>query len=205
MFSGSSSYLGGQTGRPGPQQFGSSFSQPPAQPQPNAFAPQPTGFGQPQLQQQYTGYPVQGQPVGFQQSQVTQSYTGLPSQQYGQVPQQNFQAGGPPQQQQQQQPQPPPAPAQKPQPTGFSQMAASFQSAAPAKPKGRRTSKAATTRIPNIRLSFITAKDQAQFETLFKSAVGNEQTLSGDKSRDILLRSGLDGDTLSQIWLVSFS
>jgi hypothetical protein len=81
-------------------------------------------------------------------------------------------------------------------------MAASFQTAAPTKPKGRRASKAASTRIPNIRLSFITAKDQAQFETLFKSAVGNEQMLSGDRSRDILLRSGLDGDTLSQIWLV---
>jgi actin cytoskeleton-regulatory complex protein PAN1 len=84
-------------------------------------------------------------------------------------------------------------------------MAASFQSAASAKPKGRRASKASGTRIPNIRLSFITAKDQAQFETLFKSAVGNEQTLSGDKSRDILMRSGLDGDTLSQIWLVLLS
>jgi actin cytoskeleton-regulatory complex protein PAN1 len=207
MFSGSSSYLGGQTGRPGPQQFGSSFGQQP-KPQPNAFAPQPTGFGQPQLQQQYTGYSMQGQPVGFQQPQATQSYAGLPGQQYGQGPQQGFQTGGPPppppqqQQQQQQPPQPPPAPVQKPQPTGFSQMAASFQTAAPANPKGRRASKAATTRIPNIRLSFITAKDQAQFETLFKSAVGNEQTLSGDKSRDILLRSGLDGDTLSQIWLV---
>jgi hypothetical protein len=211
MFSGSSSYLGGQTGRPGPQQFGSSFGQPPPQPQPNAFAPQPTGFGQPQLQQQYTGYPIQGQPVGFQQPQVTQSYTGLPGQQFGQGPLQGplqgFQTGGPPPppQQQQQQLQPPPAPAQKPQPTGFSQMAASFQTATLAKSKGRRTSKASTTRIPNIRLSFITAKDQAQFETLFKSAVGNEQTLSGDKSRDILLRSGLDGDTLSQIWWVPLS
>ena len=205
MFSGSSSYLGGQTGRPGPQQFGSSFGQQTPQSQPNAFAPQPTGFGQPQLQQQYTGYPIQGQPVGFQQPQLTPSYTGLPGQQYGQVPQQSFQTGGPPPQQQQQQPQPPSAPVQKSQLTGFTQMAASFQSAAPAKPKGRRASKASTTKIPNIRLSFITAKDQAQFETLFKSAVGNEQTLSGDKSRDILLRSGLDGDTLSQIWLVFLS
>jgi actin cytoskeleton-regulatory complex protein PAN1 len=201
MFSGSNSYLGGQTGRPSPQQFGSSFGQQPSQAQPSAFAPQPTGFGQPQLQQQYTGYPMQGQPVGFQQPQVTQPYAGLPVSQYGQGPEQSFQTGGPPPQQQQQA-QPPSAPVQKSHPTGFSQMAASFQSAAPTKPKGRRASKASTTRIPNIRLSFITAKDQAQFETLFKSAVGSEQTLSGDKSRDILLRSGLDGDTLSQIWLV---
>jgi actin cytoskeleton-regulatory complex protein PAN1 len=215
MFSGSSSYLGGQTGRPNPQQFGSLFGQQPPQPQPNAFAPQPTGFGQAPMQQQYTGYPTQGQPGAFQQPQLPQlpqSYTGLPSQQYGQAPQQSFQTGGFAQQLQQQQqpppppqPQPPPAPAQQPQPTGFSQMAASFQTAAPAKPKARRVSKATSTRIPNMRLSFITAKDQAQFETLFKSAVGSEQTLSGDKSRDILLRSGLDGDTLSQIWFVSLS
>jgi actin cytoskeleton-regulatory complex protein PAN1 len=89
-----------------------------------------------------------------------------------------------------------------PQPTGFSQMAASFQTmGGSTKPKGRRVSKP-TTKIPNIRISFITAKDQAQFETLFKSAVGSEQTLSGEKSRDVLLRSGLDGDSLSHIWYV---
>jgi len=79
-------------------------------------------------------------------------------------------------------------------------MTASFQNAgSSAKPKGRRAPKA-PAKIPNIRLSFITAKDQAQFETLFKSAAGDEQALSGDKSRDILLRSNLDGDSLSQIW-----
>jgi hypothetical protein len=67
--------------------------------------------------------------------------------------------------------------------------------------RGRRASKAkAGTKIPNIRLSFITAQDQAKFETLFKSAVGDGQTLSGDKSRDLLLRSKLDGNALSQIW-----
>lgn len=79
-------------------------------------------------------------------------------------------------------------------------MTASFQNAgSSAKPKGRRAPKA-SAKIPNIRLSFITAKDQAQFETLFKSAAGDEQALSGDKCRDILLRSNLDGDSLSQIW-----
>ncbi len=101
----------------------------------------------------------------------------------------------------QQQPQPhqqPPASVQ-PQPTGFAQMAASFQNAGTSKPKGRRAAKP-SAKIPNIRLSFITAKDQAQFETLFKSAAGDEQALSGDKSRDILMRSNLDGDSLSQIW-----
>jgi hypothetical protein len=203
MFSGSSSYLGGQSGRPGPQQFGSSFSQQQApQPPPNVFTQQPTGFGQAPMPQQYasTGYPMQPQATGFQQPQMSQmppSYGGVPNQ-FG-PGLQSFQTGAPPQQQQQQQFQAPPAPVQQPQPTGFSQMAASFQSAASTKPKGRRTSKT-STKIPSIRLSFITAKDQAQFETLFKSAVGSEQTLSGDKSRDILLRSGLDGDSLSQIW-----
>lgn len=82
-------------------------------------------------------------------------------------------------------------------------MAASFQSTPqPEKPKGRRASKAGV-KIPNIRLSFITAADQAKFETLFKSAVGNGQTLSGDKSRDLLLRSNLDGNSLSQIWTLA--
>lgn len=203
MFSGSSSYLGGQSGRPGPQQFGSSFhQQPPSQPQPNAFTVQPTGLGPGPMQQQFTntGYSMQPQSTGFQQSQMPQAYTGLPSQQYGQASQ-AFPTGA--STQQQPQTQSAPAPVQQPQPTGFSQMAASFQTAATAKPKGRRVSKV-TTRIPNIRLSFITAKDQAQFETLFKSAVGSEQTLSGEKARDILLRSGLDGDSLSQIWYALF-
>jgi actin cytoskeleton-regulatory complex protein PAN1 len=204
MFSGSSSYLGGQSGRPGPQQFGSSFNQqPPSQPQPNAFIVQPTGFGPGPVQQQFTntGYSMQPQATGFQQPQMPQAYTGLPNQQYGQAPQ-AFPTGA--STQQQPQTQSAPAPVQQPQPTGFSQMAASFQTAAAAKPKGRRVSKV-TTRIPNIRLSFITAKDQAQFETLFKSAVGSEQTLSGEKARDILLRSGLDGDSLSQIWYGLFT
>jgi actin cytoskeleton-regulatory complex protein PAN1 len=205
MFSGSSSYLGGQTGRPGPQQIGSSFNQqPPLRSQPNAFSAQPTSFGSGPAQQQFTntGYPMQSQTAGFQpgfqQPQMPQAYTGLPNQQYSQAPQVvpiPTGASTP----QQPQTQSAPAPFQQSQPTGFSQMAASFQSASSAKPKGRRASKS-TTRIPNIRLSFITVKDQAQFETLFKSAVGSEQTLSGEKARDILLRSNLDGDSLSQIW-----
>jgi hypothetical protein len=144
--------------------------------------------------------------VGFPQNQMQQQYTSFPggqqAQQYAQVPQlQSYQLGVPPMASTQQS-QPPASAPVKPQPTGFSQMAASFQNLGGlTKPKGRRVSKS-TTKIPNIRLSFITAKDQAQFETLFKSAVGSEQTLSGEKSRDILLRSGLDGDLLSQIWYV---
>jgi actin cytoskeleton-regulatory complex protein PAN1 len=219
MFSGSNSYLGGQSGRPGgPQQYNSfQQGQQPQQPQqPNAFLnTNPTGFGAAPLQQNYTGYPMQPQATGFQQPQMQQQQTGFPGQQqpgqFNQPPQQQaFQTGAPPmpqipsqfQNQNQVPPQPAPAPVQQPQPTGFAQMADSFKatpSAAPA--RGRRSSKAKpVTKIPSIRLSFITAQDQAKFEQLFKSAVGDQQTLSGDKSRDLLMRSKLDGNSLSQIW-----
>ena len=83
-------------------------------------------------------------------------------------------------------------------------MAASFQTGGTAKPQGRRAEKKPSKKIPNIRLSFITAQDQAKFETLFKSAVGDsETTMSGEKARDLLMRSRLDGDSLSHIWLVN--
>lgn len=215
MFSGSNSYLGGQSGRPGgPQQYGSFQSQQPPPQQQNFLGPQPTGYGQAPLQQQYTGFPMQNQQTGFQPQQMQPQPTGYAGQpspfNNPQAPQQqNFQTGAPPmpqipqqyQQQTQQQSQPPPTAPVKPQPTGFAAMADSFKttpSAAPA--RGRRASKSKGARIPNIRLSFITAQDQAKFETLFKSAVGDGQTLSGDKSRDLLLRSKLDGNSLSQIW-----
>ena len=81
-------------------------------------------------------------------------------------------------------------------------MADSFRTAgsSPTTGRGRRASKAKGTKIPSIRLSFITAQDQAKFEQLFKSAAGDGQTLSGDKSRDLLMRSKLDGNSLSQVW-----
>ena len=60
-----------------------------------------------------------------------------------------------------------------------------------------------SSRIPNIRLSFITATDQAKFEQLFKSAVGEGTALDGEKARDLLLRSKLPGSGLSQIWILS--
>uniref|UniRef100_A0A8H7NAD5 EH domain-containing protein n=1 Tax=Bionectria ochroleuca TaxID=29856 RepID=A0A8H7NAD5_BIOOC len=93
----------------------------------------------------------------------------------------------------------------KPQPTGFNEMAASFQTSSSSRPQGRRAEKKATVnKIPNIRLSFITATDQAKFETLFKSAVGdNSTTMSGEKARDLLMRSQLDGDSLSHIWTLA--
>jgi hypothetical protein len=261
MYSNSNAFLNsGNSPRPGTQpqqQYGGGFGnlapgQQPGQQQPSPFAPQPTGFGQQPLQQQYTGYPLQAQPTGYQQSPqpLQQQYTGFPGQ--GQ-PQQQFQTSSAPpmppmppqfqqqyqqqqvpqptgypaqqqpqlqqqvpqptgfpapQQQQQQPPQQQPQPTSstispppiKPQPTGFAEVAASFQTGGTAKPKGRRASKS-QTKIPNIRLSFITAADQAKFETLFKSAVGDgSATMSGEKARDLLLRSKLDGDALSHIW-----
>ncbi|KAL2068623.1 hypothetical protein VTL71DRAFT_14960 [Oculimacula yallundae] len=220
MFSGSNSYLGGQSGRPGgPQQFNSFPNQQgQQQAQQQVFMnPNPTGFGQQAqapLQPNFTGYPgMQPQQTGFQPQQMQQQPTGFPGQQFnnGQPQQQqSFQTGAPPMpqipQQYQSQPQqaPPAAQAQKPQATGFAQMADSFRSTPAAAPaRGRRASKSKGSKIPSIRLSFITAQDQAKFETLFKSAAGDEQTLSGDKSRDLLMRSKLDGNALSQIWTLA--
>jgi hypothetical protein len=205
MFSGSNSYLGGgNSARPGQPQYGQQQQQQSFQ-QPGGFqgglGPQPTGFGGGPLQPQFTGFP--GQPQSFQQAPQQQpQFTGYPGQQgqsFQQAPQQQpFQTGAPPQQQQQQQPPPQP---QRPQPTGMTsaQMASSFmgtsasQSIPPPPP-------AKSSKIPNIRLSFITAPDQAKFEQLFKSAVGNAQAMSGDQARDLLMRSKLTGDALSHIW-----
>ena len=214
--------MGGQ--QPGQQQQQPSpfapqptgFGQAPLQQQYTGYPgvqPQPTGLqapGQGQLQPQFTGY---GQPPP--QQNFSAAAPAMPA-----IPQQYQQQFQQQQQQQQQQPPnafgsalpqpsaqtaalPPAAPVQKPQPTGFSEMAASFQTGGTAKPKGRREAKP-VTKIPNIRLSFITAQDQARFETLFKSAVGDGQTtMSGEKARDLLMRSRLDGESLSQIWYVS--
>ncbi|KAJ4141082.1 actin organization and endocytosis protein [Fusarium equiseti] len=237
MYSNSNAFLGGNSQRPGQQQQygGGSFGnmgagqQQPGQ-QPSPFAPQPTGFGQAPLQQQYTGFPMQGQGLQPQQP-LQQQFTGFPGQQQQQPQQQqSFQTGTPampsipPQfqqqfQQQQQQQQPtgfsaspqqasgpsnPPAVPMKPQATGFTEMAASFQTGGTAKPRGRRPEKPQPNKIPNIRLSFITAQDQAKFETLFKSAVGDGgMTMSGEKARDLLMRSRLDGDSLSHIWTLA--
>ncbi|CAG8970923.1 hypothetical protein HYALB_00000903 [Hymenoscyphus albidus] len=224
MYSGSNSFLGGQSGRPGgPQQFNSfpgqqqPQQQQQQQQQPGGFLnSNPTGYGVAPLQQQYTGFPMQSQQTGFQpqqQQQLQPQQTGFPGQQnqaqYGNPlqQQQSFQTGAPPMPQMPQQFQnqnQPPVPPQKPQPTGFAQMADSFRTTPAAPARGRRASKAKSgTKIPNIRLSFITAQDQAKFETLFKSAVGDGQTLSGDKSRDLLMRSKLDGNILSQIWTLA--
>jgi len=170
--------------------------------------PQATGFPGQQPQQQY------GAQTGMQQMQPQQTGYGMMQPQVtGWQPQQSSFQQQP--SYQQQQPQQPPQQLQPQQTqsqpqlqstkTGMTsaQMADSFRStgsstqAAP--PQAPRTS----NKIPGMRLSFITASDQAKFEQLFKSAVGSEQALSGDKARDLLLRSNLGGDALGQIWTLS--
>ncbi|EXJ79141.1 hypothetical protein A1O3_08642 [Capronia epimyces CBS 606.96] len=209
MYSSSNSFLGGtNSARPGPGGFGQqqsfgSFNQAPQQQSP--FAPQPTGFPG-QLQAQQTGFPGYGQqqqsfPAPVQQPQ----FTGYPAQnqsqpsQFPQAPpfqqQPSFQAA--PQLQQQ-----PTAAPIRPQQTS-SQIASSFTAgSSTAAPSNRRATKS-SSKIPNIRLSFITATDQAKFEQLFKSAVGDSQSLDGEKARDLLLRSKLPGSDLSRIWILS--
>jgi actin cytoskeleton-regulatory complex protein PAN1 len=191
MYSQSSSFMGGgSSARPAPGQFGqpqqsfNNFQQQQQQPQP-AFAPQPTGYGASSVQPQFTGYPGPGQQPSFQAPPQQPQVTGYPPQ--GQPPQQQtFQQ--PPQQQpypitqpqQTQQPQQSSVAPIRPQQTS-SQIAQSFQStpsASAAPVQGNKKSKA----IPNIRLSFITATDQAKFEQLFKSAVGDNKALDGKVS-----------------------
>ena len=174
MYSNSNSYLGGgNSARPGQSQYGqpsySNFQQGQQQ-QPGGLAPQPTGFGNAPLQQQYTGYPPQAQQTGFQNQQQQQQFTGLPQQNLPPQQQQSFQTGQAPQ-------------SQLPQRTGqtSSQIAQSFQGpSATSTPAAQPT--APGTKIPKIRLSFLTAQDQAKFEQLFKSAVGDGQALDGTTS-----------------------
>nr|POE63186.1 actin cytoskeleton-regulatory complex protein pan1 [Quercus suber] len=208
MFSGSNSYLGGaNSARAGQPQYGQQQQQQQQQPfQNQSFGAQQTGYGQAPLQNLHTGYPVGGlqpQATGYpaQQSQLQQgpSYGGF------QAPQPTGFQSQP--QAQQSQPQqnaiPPPPQIQRPQPTGMtsSDMANSFRGTAAA--PQQRPSANTGSKIPNIRLSFITAQDQAKFEQLFKSATGGAQALSGEQAKDLLLRSKLDGNSLAQVWTLS--
>lgn len=210
MFSGSNSYLGGgNSARPGQPGYGQQqqqqqqYGQQPGGFQ-NGLPPQPTGYGAP-LQQQFTGFPGQPQQQSFGQQQLGQQSlqpqftTAFPNQQM-----QSFATGATPQSlpQPQSSPQPPPKP-QRPQQTGMtsSQMANSFRG--PSSQELPPPPPAKSNKIPNIRLSFISAQDQAKFEQLFKSAVGNGYALSGDQARDLLMRSNLPGDALADIWTLS--
>ena len=182
MFSSSNSFLGGgNSGRPGPPQYGqqSFTSVPQGQQQPTGFGPQPTGYGSNSLQPQYTGYPPPSQQQNFQAPPQQPQYTGYPPQLQSSFPnppplQQSYSTGQLPLQQAQ------------PQKTGLtsSQIAQSFQSA-PASQQSTSKAAKANAKIPSIRLSFITASDQAKFEQLFKSAVGDGQTLDGTMTTEI--------------------
>ncbi|KAL8869927.1 MAG: hypothetical protein Q9174_003905 [Haloplaca sp. 1 TL-2023] len=183
----------GNSSRPGPQQYGQSTFPNPQQ-QPTGYQQQNSGYGGGSMQPQLTGYPGQGQPQNFQAQQQQPQYTGYPQQQQQQLPQQQqFQTG--------QQPGP-----QVPQKTGqtSSQIAASFGPAPSAQTQQSGSQQSSgSTKIPKIRLSFLTATDQAKFEQLFKSAVGDGQALDGEKVKDLLVRSKLPGSDLAQIWVLS--
>lgn len=147
--------------------------------------PQQTGYGfnatggnaMPQLQFQSTGY-YQQQPT-YQQPGFQPQQTGFQPQATGYlVPQTSYQTGFQVQQT-----------GFQPQQTGFQQQSAETNT---------------ELKIPNIRLSFITASDQSKFEHLFRTAVRKGETaISGDAARDILLRSGLPPVTLAEIWSLS--
>ncbi|KAF2671420.1 hypothetical protein BT63DRAFT_370460 [Microthyrium microscopicum] len=184
-----------------------------------------TGYPQQPLQQQQTAQPLL--PLQQQPTQQYQQYGAQQQPQFQQPMQQQLpQPTGYQQQQQPQQPQPtgfqpqpptqqtpthaiqPPPPnsasRQAPQPTGMTsaQMADSFRgsSSSSSKPAPAATR---SSKIPNIRLSFITASDQAKFEQLFKSAVADGQAMTGDQARELLMRSKLTGDALAHIWTLS--
>ncbi|KAI4167025.1 MAG: hypothetical protein LQ343_007550 [Gyalolechia ehrenbergii] len=193
MYSTSNSFLGaGNSSRPGPQQYGQSAFPNPQQ-QSGGFQQQPTGFAGGSLQPPITGYPGQGQQQGYQAQQQQPQYTGFPQGQQQPPQQPQFQISQPPQ----------PQVSQKTGQTS-AQIAASFQPAPPSQPQesGHKQS-ASSTKIPKIRLSFLTATDQAKFEQLFKSAVGDGQALDGEKVKDLLVRSKLPGTDLAQIWVLS--
>ena len=208
MYSQSNSFMGGaNSARPGAGGFAqnpSVNSQFQAGTGQSPFAPQQTGYGGPALQQQQTGFQGYGQQQGFQNPQLQSQATGYPLQNQAQSFQQpqptgysQFQPQQPAQQQQvPQQPQQPIAPQQT-----SAAVAQSFASSSAPPPPAKDNKSSA--KIPNVRLSFITATDQAKFEQLFKSAAGSEQAVSGDKARDLLMRSKLPGSALSQIWVLS--
>ncbi|KAJ9209653.1 hypothetical protein DTO166G4_8742 [Paecilomyces variotii] len=220
MYSSSNSFLGGASGaRPGSSPFGqqqqpmySQFpqgqqpqqQQTPFAPQPTGFAggqlqPQPTGFPGGQLQPQFTGFPGAASQQNFQPAPLQPQFTAFPQRPQTQPSLQppNVQIQAP-----QQFPAATGAPAPlAPQKTS-AQMAQSFQDLNQSSVT-QSAPKKTGSRIPNIRLSFITVQDQAKFEQLFKSAAGDSQTLDGEKAKDLLLRSKLPGSDLSKIWTLS--
>lgn len=156
---------------------------------------------QPYVQQQQTGFYQQNQsqqPGLFQGQQ-----TGFQPQQTGFQPQQT---GFQPQFQQQ-------APQLNQQATGFQPQQTGFNSGYGQPLTAQKTGFSAALgsvsentelKIPNIRLSFISAEDQTKFDHLFRTAVPKgENSISGDGARDILMRSGLQPVTLAEIWTLA--
>ncbi|KAI5287726.1 actin organization and endocytosis protein, partial [Ascosphaera aggregata] len=167
----------------------------------------PAGSGMSYLASQPTGFqPPQGPPPQQQRGGLAPAPTG-----YGTPTQQSLtpQYTTLPQQQQQQQPQLQPtsfAPLASAPPSAAGQtssgIARSFATGSPA-PQSTPTPQRKPVIIPSQRLSFITAADQAKFEQLFRSAVGNGQALEGEKAKDLLLRSRLPGHDLAKIWVLA--
>ncbi|MCJ1288436.1 actin organization and endocytosis protein [Xylographa opegraphella] len=200
MYSKSPSYLGGaQSFRPGATSYGqASFSRAPqGQQLPNRIAQQPAAYGGNSLQPHSTSFPGQNETQNLQTPSQQPAYTGYPTQN-----QQSYQSQAP----LLQEPLKTSQLSQQsllPQRTGqtSSQIAQSFQSGSSQLPP--MTASSSGVKIPKIRLSFLTAQDQAKFEQLFKSAVGDGQALDGDKVRDLLIRSKLQGSDLMHIWVLS--
>lgn len=190
MYSSSNSFLGGvNSARPGQQppfvQQQQQYSTFPTGQQQAGFAPQPTGYGS--QMSGLAGSQLQTQPTGFPAGQLQPQFTGFPGTAAQQSHQPSLQLPVPQQPQftgypvQSQVPQ-----IQAPSSTGLpslpgfqtsSEIADSFRDGSGAAPPP--PPKSSGNKIPNIRLSFITAQDQAKFEQLFKSAVGDNQTMSG--------------------------
>ena len=158
MFSNAaSSYQGSELpNRPGASMYGQTLSSNGPSNFSNLTA-QPAGFQSSVTSSQNPGYGGSGQPQAYTNSQQAASShaTGLPQ----------FERQ---------------LPALTSARTGLtsSQMAQSFTGVGPARPSSDSTT-ATAVKIPKIRLSFLAAQDQAKFEQLFKSAVGEGQALSG--------------------------
>ncbi|KAK6893556.1 Actin cytoskeleton-regulatory complex protein PAN1, partial [Candida tropicalis] len=185
------------------QQQGMGYN-PQQQQQPPPQQQQGGGFGYNSYQQpQYTQPQMFSQATGFIPQQPNlygsnfQNPMGIATQPTGYMqPQPQQQQAQPQQQQQQQQQQQPMLQAQQ---TGYIQtQPTGFGGAAPV------VTENSELKIPNMRLSFITAEDQKKFEHLFRTAVPKgEQSITGDAASSILLRSGLSAVTLAEIWTLS--
>lgn len=199
MYSSSNSFLGGtNSARPGQPPFAQqpSYPQyPPSQQQSHqqpGFPSQPTGypsqlpgFGGPNLQAQPTGFPggqLQPQLTGFPGAAPQQPPPALQQQPSFQPPFQQPQITSYPPQTQPPQLQVPASTGlpSRPGPKTSSEIADSFQDGRTGAPQP--PPKSSASKIPNIRLSFITSQDQAKFEQLFKSAVGDSQTMDGQST-----------------------